>query len=219
MQITAEFNEFKKGSPLSTINDVSTGNSGYVKDRYGLDIYTRITGLTHFPQNQDKQPVLTFGNVKGSLSKTLASLKNGQRNSKNILNNFGAAVVTNIPNSIKASSNKVNTASEAVGFTEGGIVTNSAVRARSISDELRFGDGSLFINEESAINKDGINADYFYNTENFISTLPNQTLATPFKDGLLAKGDKIKLDLISVTILTDLDQMRKDIEELKGGTS
>lgn len=216
MQITAEFNEFKKGSPLSTINDVSLGNSGYVKDRYGLDIYTRITGLTHFPQNQDKQPVLTFGNVKGSLSKTLASLKNGQRNSQSILSNIGATVVSNIPSSIKTASNKVMTASEAVGFTEGGIITNSSFLAKS-TDELRFGDGSLFINEESAINKDGINADYFYNTENFISTLPNQTLATPFRDGLLAKEDKAKLDLISVTSLTDLDQMRRDIEDLKGG--
>lgn len=188
----------------------------FIYEPMGLYNDVRVVGYRKFPYS-GKPAELTFSNSRKDIINIQRDIMRKASEATRTLSNASRFVSNNIPGPVRTATESINLASNAVAFTENGITTSDSIRAKSSADELRFGDGSLFINEESAINKDGINADYFYNTENFIATLPNQTLATPFRDGLLAKEDKAKLDLISVTSLTDLDQMRRDIEDLKGG--
>lgn len=55
-------------------NDVSVGNSGYIKDRYGVDIDVRIISVTDKPQDGDSKSV-TFGNFMYSFVRDQARQK------------------------------------------------------------------------------------------------------------------------------------------------
>ncbi|APX72856.1 phage tail protein [Companilactobacillus allii] len=81
-QITLEYHEFKKNNLLQSVNDVGIGNSGFIKDRYDIDISARIIEITkylHSPTN--KEPEITFGNIIGDFADTLSQLNSNARNS------------------------------------------------------------------------------------------------------------------------------------------
>lgn len=89
MSITLECHEFEKNATLKSINDISVGNYGFIKDRFDIDITSRIVETIKYLQSPDnKEPTLTFGTVLGDFSATMATL------SANAIaaNNAGAAM-------------------------------------------------------------------------------------------------------------------------------
>lgn len=80
-QITLEYHEFSKSNLFSSINDVEIGNSGYIKDRYDIDIKARIIETTKYYQSSIQHDAeITFGNVVGDFATTVARLNNSSRN-------------------------------------------------------------------------------------------------------------------------------------------
>lgn len=63
-------------------NDVAIGNSGFIKDRYGVDVDVRIISITDKPQDGDSKSV-TFGNFMYSFVQDQARQK--AANKKNIV--------------------------------------------------------------------------------------------------------------------------------------
>nr|DAL96587.1 MAG TPA: tail protein [Caudoviricetes sp.] len=62
IQYTMERAEFEHGAKLSDINSIKMGNSGLLKDRLGVDVDTRIVGMTYYPQDSKQTDTITFGN-------------------------------------------------------------------------------------------------------------------------------------------------------------
>lgn len=54
IQYTMERAEFEHGAKLSDINSIKIGNSGLLKDRLGVDVDTRIVGMTYYPQDSKR---------------------------------------------------------------------------------------------------------------------------------------------------------------------
>lgn len=89
-QITLDYNEFQENNLLAGLNDVDLGNSGFIKDRYGVDIKARIIEITEYLQSPtNTQPELTFGNIMGDLASTVFNLDRTYRNGAyKIINNL-----------------------------------------------------------------------------------------------------------------------------------
>lgn len=89
-QITLSYHEFEENSLLSGLNNVDLGNSGFIKNRYGIDIKARIIEMTEYLQSPTNQePELTFGNIMGDLASTVLNLDRTYRNGAyKIVNNL-----------------------------------------------------------------------------------------------------------------------------------
>lgn len=89
-QITLNYHEFEENNLLSGLNNVDLGNSGFIKDRYGVDIKARIIEITEYLQSStNKEPELTFGNIMGDLASNLFNLDRTYRNGAyKIVNNL-----------------------------------------------------------------------------------------------------------------------------------
>lgn len=61
VQYTMDWANFSKGAPLADFNDIQAGNYGWLRDRFGLDVEVRITGVVSYPQEPEQVPQLTFG--------------------------------------------------------------------------------------------------------------------------------------------------------------
>lgn len=62
IQYTMEKAEFENGAKLEEFNSIKIGNSGLLKDRLGIDVDTRIVGMTYYPQDAKQSDTITFGN-------------------------------------------------------------------------------------------------------------------------------------------------------------
>ena len=62
VQYTMERAEFEHHSKLEEINNIAIGNSGFIKDRLGVDVDVRIIGMTIHPQDTKQTDTVTFGN-------------------------------------------------------------------------------------------------------------------------------------------------------------
>ena len=93
--------EFEHGAKLSEINSVKVGNSGLIKDRLGVDIDTRIVGMTYYPQDPKQNDTLTFGNKIFDYMKNMAMQKKPHDTNQNIgksvqkLNDDMSSIVNN----------------------------------------------------------------------------------------------------------------------------
>lgn len=89
-QITLNYHEFQENNLLNNLNDVDLGNSGFIKDRYGVDIKARIIEVTDYLQSPtNKEPELTFGNIMGDLASMVFNLDRTYRNGAyKIINNL-----------------------------------------------------------------------------------------------------------------------------------
>jgi len=89
-QITLNYHEFQENNLLNNLNNVDLGNSGFIKDRYGVDIKARIIEVTDYLQSPtNKEPELTFGNIMGDLASTVFNLDRTYRNGAyKIINNL-----------------------------------------------------------------------------------------------------------------------------------
>ncbi|WP_195459207.1 phage tail protein [Pediococcus acidilactici] len=75
IQYTMDFANFSKGAPLADFNNVSPGNYGWLRNRFGLDVEVRVTSNVWYPQEPELVPQLTFGTRK----KTLTQLQSDER--------------------------------------------------------------------------------------------------------------------------------------------
>lgn len=75
IQYTMDFSNFAKGAPFADFNDVSAGNYGWLRDRFGLDVEVRVTSVVSYPQEPNLVPQLTFG----TRVKTLTQLQSDER--------------------------------------------------------------------------------------------------------------------------------------------
>lgn len=84
IQYTMERAAFENGAKLSEFNSVRVGNSGLIKDRFGIDVDTRIVGMTYFPQDPKQSDTLTFGNKIFDYAHNLAMQRTARKNNENI---------------------------------------------------------------------------------------------------------------------------------------
>ncbi len=61
VQYTVEGVNFKKFTFPSV--DYAIGNSGNLRDRFGIDVETRISSITFYPEDAAKEDAITFGNL------------------------------------------------------------------------------------------------------------------------------------------------------------
>lgn len=61
IQYTIDSVNFKKFTRIK--NDIAVGNQGWLRDRFGIDVKTRISSITWYPQDPTKTDAITFGNV------------------------------------------------------------------------------------------------------------------------------------------------------------
>lgn len=61
IQYTVDNINFKRFADIK--NDIAIGNSGFLRDRFGIDIKVRISSYTWYPQDDTKESNVTFGNI------------------------------------------------------------------------------------------------------------------------------------------------------------
>lgn len=89
MTLTLTYHEFEDNATIRSIDDVTVGNTGFIRDRYDIDISSRIVELkTYLDSPNGHEPEVTFGNVLGDFATTMAHLGNVA----NQLNNAGGAI-------------------------------------------------------------------------------------------------------------------------------
>ena len=76
IQYTATVNKFEKNKPAGLSNDSSIGNYGFVRDRNGLDVETRVIQRDYYPQSTTEEDSITFGDFKLDPVRMLNELKN-----------------------------------------------------------------------------------------------------------------------------------------------
>lgn len=97
MQIKLDYHEFKDNL-IDSNNKIDVGNSGFIKDRKDVDISSRIIEVTSYLQSPTcREPQLTFGNVIGNFSDTIANLQTA----KNDLNKMNKSLPDVATESIK----------------------------------------------------------------------------------------------------------------------
>ncbi len=61
IQYTIDSVNFKRFTRIK--NDIAVGNQGWLRNRFGIDVKTRISSITWYPQDPTKIDAITFGNV------------------------------------------------------------------------------------------------------------------------------------------------------------
>ncbi|GKT04526.1 phage tail protein [Furfurilactobacillus entadae] len=74
VQRTATLNQFDQNTPRGKTNDGHIGNYGYIRDRNGVDVLTRVSETSSDLVNPESKSV-TFGNLDQSFTQIMAGLK------------------------------------------------------------------------------------------------------------------------------------------------
>ena len=61
IQYSLEYVNFKK-NVTGFNNDLTVGNSGWLRDRFGIDVSVRLQSITYYPQDTKNAGTITFGN-------------------------------------------------------------------------------------------------------------------------------------------------------------
>lgn len=83
IQYTVDAINFEKNLNQGELSKLRIGDYGFLKDRFDVDIETRLTGLVTYPQGQTA-PKVTFGNKKMGLSQFTVSLMKNKKNTKKV---------------------------------------------------------------------------------------------------------------------------------------
>lgn len=78
IQYTANVNKFEATNDGNKNNNGSLGNYGYLRDRSGIDVNTRVIQRDIYPQDHDNEDTLTFGNFILDPNKMLAELRSNR---------------------------------------------------------------------------------------------------------------------------------------------
>lgn len=84
IQYTANVNKFEKNSPMSQFNDSTIGNWGYLRDRNGLDVETRVIQRDLYPQS-NQEDTLTFGNFILDPNKMIVEMQSNRNSDNNVI--------------------------------------------------------------------------------------------------------------------------------------
>ena len=84
IQYTANVNKFEKNNPTSQFNDSTIGNWGYLRDRNGLDVETRVIQRDLYPQS-NQEDTLTFGNFILDPNKMIAEMQFNRSSDNNTI--------------------------------------------------------------------------------------------------------------------------------------
>ena len=82
IQYTMERSEFDHHAKLSDINNVAVGNSGFIKDRLGVDVDVRIIGMTIHPQDAKQADTITFGNAIFDYARNYNNLQKARKSNE-----------------------------------------------------------------------------------------------------------------------------------------
>lgn len=193
VQYSMEFSNFSKNVEGFDINKIKVGNSGWLRDRFGIDINTRIFSLTYYPQDSSLQGQITFGNKKFDPIKWQSDLKKAHADNQKI----GKELTKKVANASQAASDADSKATQAYSARISGTSTASSGNKLV---ELNSPEGNLEM---------GLNAgEKFYPITN-IGGVVDLDLATETTDGLLSSVDKLKIDNLEQPIISKkwLDQV------------
>ncbi|WP_286120526.1 phage tail protein [Pediococcus pentosaceus] len=101
VQYTIEWADFSKNAKYHDLNDIKVGNSGYLRDRYGIDVSVRITELVYNPQSSTVTPQITFGNKLFNLTTWSKAITKANKDNSKLSDKFkqDLASVESIANS------------------------------------------------------------------------------------------------------------------------
>ena len=105
IQYTVERAEFEHHAKLSDINNVAMGNSGFIKDRLGVDVDVRIIGMTIHPQDAKQTDTVTFGNTIFDYARNYNNLQKA-RKSNEALGKTVSKMQINLGNVVNAEANR-----------------------------------------------------------------------------------------------------------------
>ena len=105
VQYTMERAEFEHHSKLEEINNIAIGNSGFIKDRLGVNVDVRIIGMTIHPQDAKQSDTVTFGNTLFDYARNYTNLQKA-RKSNETLGKTVSKLQTNIGNIINTDANR-----------------------------------------------------------------------------------------------------------------
>ncbi len=88
VQYTIEWADFSKNAKYHDLNDIKVGNSGYLRDRYGVDVSVRITELVYNPQSSTVTPQITFGNKLFNLTTWSKAITKANKDNSKFSNKF-----------------------------------------------------------------------------------------------------------------------------------
>lgn len=88
VQYTIEWADFSKNAKYHNLNDIKVGNSGYLKDRYGIDVSVRITELVYNPQSSTVTPQITFGNKLFNLTTWSKNITKANKDNSKLSDKF-----------------------------------------------------------------------------------------------------------------------------------
>ncbi|MBU7002156.1 hypothetical protein HPG02_00695, partial [Pediococcus pentosaceus] len=88
VQYTIEWADFSKNAKYHNLNDIKVGNSGYLRDRYGIDVSVRITELVYNPQSSTVTPQITFGNKLFSLTTWSKAITKANKDNSKLSDKF-----------------------------------------------------------------------------------------------------------------------------------
>lgn len=105
IQYTMERAEFEHHTKLSDINKIVIGNSGFIKDRLGVEVDVRIIGRTFYPQDAKQNDTVTFGNKLFDYAHNYAILQKAH-DSNEALGKTVSKLQTNLGNIINSDANR-----------------------------------------------------------------------------------------------------------------
>lgn len=88
VQYTIEWADFSNNAKYHNLNDIKVGNSGYLRDRYGIDVSVRITELVYNPQSSTVTPQITFGNKLFNLTTWSKAITKSNKDNAKFSNKF-----------------------------------------------------------------------------------------------------------------------------------
>ncbi|KAF0439742.1 phage tail protein [Pediococcus acidilactici] len=94
VQYTIEWADFSKNAKYHNLNDIKVGNSGYLRDRYGVDVSVRITELVYNPQSSTVTPQITFGNKLFNLTTWSKAITKANKDNSKLSNKFKQDLTT-----------------------------------------------------------------------------------------------------------------------------
>lgn len=104
IQYTMDYVNFKKNMPGFNSQQIKVGNGGWLRDRFGIDVNTRIFSMTYYPQTTQLPDQITFGNKRFDPIKYSVDLKKAHdENAK--LGSKISGEVTKVKESIQSISN------------------------------------------------------------------------------------------------------------------
>ncbi|XRJ96318.1 phage tail protein [Latilactobacillus sakei] len=205
IQYTMDYVNFKKAIPGFDVNQIKVGNTGWLRDRFGIDVDTRIFSMTYYPQNTKNVGQITFGNKRFDPVKYSVELKKAHDDNAKL----GSLLKLNVKQASQTASKAFN--SRLTGMP--------VVNPKRMERDATLPAFTLMVpddNAEMGLAKGQTfhvttRTDLVEGLETFVDgkipeipEIPNYGLATSSENGLMSAGDKAKLDQLKIEPIPEL---------------